>query len=208
VHTYTDCSSKSDTSTGNSDTGLGGQGSHFRRDEAPTALTETDPSTAAPSGTLGQSSVGHHDQSSSQGQGHRFPSTLRANDESGTAAIGTTSTYSSQPLASGDPTGSVVDHQSTDPLTYKLPEAGSRTSAATQASGSTAPSNAASTAASLAWNKSKSLVLCPLFSSSISTRGTEAHKNSNTYTNREQQVKECQANFPLLGTRTHTEPQI
>lgn len=56
-----------------------------------------------------------------------FPQTLRSGDNTssgpsaatgtgantGSAAIGQTTTYSSRPLASGDPTGSVIDHQST-----------------------------------------------------------------------------------------------
>jgi len=56
-----------------------------------------------------------------------FPSTGRSEEGSG-ATIGQTTTYSSRPLASGDPTGSVIDHQSADPMTYRRPEAGSNTS--------------------------------------------------------------------------------
>lgn len=60
---------------------------------------------------------------------HSFPTTLRSGQNTdagstaptstgpgvgtGTAAVGETTTYSSRPLNTGDPTGSVVDHQST-----------------------------------------------------------------------------------------------
>lgn len=46
---------------------------------------------------------------------------------SGSAAIGETTTYSSQKLSPGDPISSVIDNQSDDPITYKKPES-SRTS--------------------------------------------------------------------------------
>lgn len=89
----------------------------------------------------------------------------------GTAAVGQTTTYSSRPLGSGDPTGSIVDHQSTgephsqrtrttiisnsffpDPLTYKIPEAGSHSASGTAPTSSSAvTSSDAAKAASLAW---------------------------------------------------------
>lgn len=55
-----------------------------------------------------------------------FPKTLRSghgtssnsNPDAGTAAVGETATYSSRPLPSGDPIGSVVDHQSTGKRTF------------------------------------------------------------------------------------------
>lgn len=95
----------------------------------------------------GQSHIGTTSATSATAEtsGHKpFPSTLRTEDGSGTAAIGQTTTYSSRPLASGDPTPSVIDHGSRDPLTYKFPEhghegisggvpAGSAAAAATQA---------------------------------------------------------------------------
>lgn len=109
--------------------------------------------------------------------GSTAPTTTGPSTSTGTAAVGETTTYSSRPLSAGDPTGSVVDHQSTgklhllctnvtiisnqffsDPLTYKLPEAGSHTGPGTAATGATptsssgVTSSAAATAASLAWS--------------------------------------------------------
>jgi len=78
--------------------------------------------------------------------------------DSGTAAIGQTTTYSSRPLASGDPTGSIVDHESADPMTYKLPEAGGHTGSATAAKGTNetgVTSSASLAAASTAWASHK-----------------------------------------------------
>lgn len=59
----------------------------------------------------------------------------------GSAAVGSTSTYSSHHLGTGDPNPSVVDRSSNDPTTYQTPEknldtgvpAGSATMAATAA---------------------------------------------------------------------------
>lgn len=92
-----------------------------------------------------------------QGGSTGFPPTGRSEEGSG-AAIGQTTTYSSRPLASGDPTGSVVDHQSADPMTYRRPEAGSHTSPSPAARGTNTTNNsgltsssAAARAASTAW---------------------------------------------------------
>lgn len=168
-------------------TGLGGQGSHFPKDDdtptsiatGPTTVTGTQdqavgsgdasavPSlaskAAAASGpeTGGQEHVGTApatsatqstaDQSTmaSSAQGNLTQAERQA--EGGTAAIGETTTYSSQPLATGDPVGSVVDHESTDPLTYKLPEHSRATESASVQSPATATSSAAAAAASAAW---------------------------------------------------------
>ncbi len=71
---------------------------------------------------------------------------------SGTATIGQTTTYSSRPLASGDPVGSIVDHESSDPMTYRLPESRSHTNpAARDANDSGVTSSAPLAAASAAW---------------------------------------------------------
>ncbi|KIW40651.1 hypothetical protein, variant 1 [Exophiala oligosperma] len=79
----------------------------------------------------------------------RQPARQNPDDGLGTAAIGTTSTYSSHYLAKGDPVGNVADPQSADPTTYKMPEHmyGS--------SGTGVPEGAAGTAASLAFNKDR-----------------------------------------------------
>lgn len=70
-------------------------------------------------------------------------------DALGTAAIGTTSTYSSHHLVKGDPVGNVADPQSADPTTFKMPEH-------MYGSASTGvPEGAAGTAASLAFNKDR-----------------------------------------------------
>lgn len=80
-----------------------------------------------------------------------FPAVDQSQDGSGTAAIGQTTTYSSQPLASGDPTGRIVDHSSKDPMTYKMPEVGHASAAAKGPSDRGVTSPAASAAASAAW---------------------------------------------------------
>ena len=76
-------------------------------------------------------------------------------DSIGSAAIGQTSTYSSHTLRHGDAVGSVIDHTSRDPTTYKMPEHtfGQGTSATGEKSSSGVPAGAAGTAASLAFNK-------------------------------------------------------
>lgn len=86
---------------------------------------------------------------SSSGLDTRQPARQNPDDGLGTAAIGTTSTYSSHYLAKGDPVGNVADPQSADPTTYKMPEHmyGS--------SGTGVPEGAAGTAASLAFNKDR-----------------------------------------------------
>jgi hypothetical protein len=66
-------------------------------------------------------------------------------DQPGTA-IGQTSTYSSTPLAKGDPTSSVIDPESKDPMTYQKPERASY-----GASG--VPEGSATVAASKAFGK-------------------------------------------------------
>lgn len=76
--------------------------------------------------------------------GKSVTSTGAATDGSGTAAIGQTTTYSSRGLASGDPTSSVIDHESTDPLTYKFPEHGNDSAAGV-------PPGSAAAAAATAW---------------------------------------------------------
>ncbi|KEF56605.1 uncharacterized protein A1O9_06794, partial [Exophiala aquamarina CBS 119918] len=76
-------------------------------------------------------------------------------DNVGIAAIGQTSTYSSHTLRQGDAVGSVIDHKSQDPTTYKMPEHtfGQGTSASGEKSTSGVPAGAAGTAASRAFNK-------------------------------------------------------
>ena len=66
------------------------------------------------------------------GQSHigtTSPETAGTNDSIGggdrTAAIGTTSTYSTTHLTKGDPTSSLIDIESADPVTYKKPETSS-----------------------------------------------------------------------------------
>lgn len=86
-------------------------------------------------------------------------STSRETGENvGTAAIGQTSTYSSHTLRQGDAVGSVIDHNSADPTTYKMPEHtfGQGTSTSGEKSSSGVPAGAAGAAgaaASLAFNK-------------------------------------------------------
>ena len=157
----TDHISKSDTPS--SDSGrsgaFGGQGSHFRKDDDqginPTTVAGTSPQTTATSditnarGTAGPEAggSGHVSTASAISTGHSGMDSAR--DGSSSAAIGQTTTYSSTPLASGDPTGSVIDHGSRDPLTYKKPESG-------------VPSGSAAAAASQAWHshgKARSTIL-------------------------------------------------
>lgn len=180
---------KSDTPTSGRrlSTGLGGQGSHFPKDDdkpsaiatGPTTVTGTEPQTvgsadasvvpppaskaAVTSGpeTGGQSHIGTTsttastqptaDRSTMAAPAPGNPSQAERLAEGGTAAIGETTTYSSRPLASGDPVGSVVDHESTDPLTYKMPEHNRATESASLQSPATATSSAATAAASAAW---------------------------------------------------------
>lgn len=71
--------------------------------------------------------------------------------DAGSAAVGSTSTYSSHHLTKGDPTSGVIDHQSQDPATFQTPER----SGATGATGAGVPSGAATTAASTAFNNGK-----------------------------------------------------
>ncbi|KAK5325816.1 hypothetical protein LTR93_004037 [Exophiala xenobiotica] len=100
-----------------------GQGSHFAREE------ETTSSGYLP-GTDAKQSAG-----------------TTSGENIGTAAIGETSTYSSHNLRRGDPIGNVADTSSNDPATYRMPEH-------TYGSSNTGvPAGAASTAASLAFNK-------------------------------------------------------
>ncbi|KIW19050.1 hypothetical protein PV08_03340 [Exophiala spinifera] len=102
-----------------------GQGSHFPKAEDTTSFAGVPGSATKQSGQL------------------------NPDDEIGTAAIGTTSTYSSHHLAKGDPVGNVIDSHSADPTTYKTPE---------HMYGSSSigvPEGAAGTAASLAFNKDR-----------------------------------------------------
>ncbi|KAK5449375.1 hypothetical protein LTS15_008919 [Exophiala xenobiotica] len=97
-------------------------------------------STTSPSGPSGRVT----------GQGSHFAreeETTSSGENIGTAAIGETSTYSSHNLRKGDPIGNVADISSNDPTTYRMPEH-------TYGSSNTGvPAGAASTAASLAFNK-------------------------------------------------------
>lgn len=170
----TDEARKSGSPTGSSNSSssraLGGQGSHFQKnDDVPFAtpaaeaenlgstVTGTEPSTVGPADTSAASTSAYQAQATSGpeagGSSHigtapapqsdfagdrtaaqpsasptstsySLPKTLRSNQDTssvpsantgtgtGTASVGETVTYSSRPLASGDPTGSVVDHQS------------------------------------------------------------------------------------------------
>ena len=66
--------------------------------------------------------------------------------DDGSAAIGSTSTYSSHHLTKGDPTSGIIDHQSRDPTTFQTPEKSAVLGV---------PSGAATTAASTAFNNGK-----------------------------------------------------
>lgn len=98
-----------------------------------------------------------------------FPSTARSEDGSG-AVVGQTMTYSSRPLATGDPTGSIVDHQSDDPMTYRRPEAGSHASPSSASRGTNTAHNsggtsssAAARSASDAWSTQKEGEILPTY---------------------------------------------
>lgn len=106
---------------------MSGPGSHFRSAKEPTALgttagsemgTAPDPSTSAAQYTTGPEAGG--DQHVGTVDPSNMPGTTQENPTSG--AIGETSTYSSTPLARGDPTSSVIYSESTDPMTYQKPE--------------------------------------------------------------------------------------
>ncbi len=73
-----------------------------------------------------------------------------ARSDDGAAAIGPTSTYSTTRLTKGDLISSIVDPESTDPMTYQKPE----TSSLGQNSG--VPEGSAQTAASRAFTGSQS----------------------------------------------------
>ena len=109
-------SRKSDTPTSEPESkpNSGPQGSHLHRND-------DNYHSATGSGQQAMDSP-NSSADSSYGGPTGFPSVGRSQEGSG-AAIGQTTTYSSRPLASGDPTGSVVDHDSTDPMTYRRPEA-------------------------------------------------------------------------------------
>lgn len=114
-----------------------GQGTHFRSAKDTTGLGSTTAGTdPEATGT---------------------PSTSAATADDGTAAIGQTSTYSSTPLAKGDPTSSVVDPGSSDPTSYRKPEA-------TYEGGAGLPAGSATTAASLAFGNSQKQTGAPLSS--------------------------------------------
>ncbi len=70
--------------------------------------------------------------------------------EQPSAAVGETSTYSSTPLPKGNSTGSVVDPESSDPMTYQKPE----TSYGGDGNNSGVPPGAASLAATRAFSRS------------------------------------------------------
>ncbi|KPI35379.1 uncharacterized protein AB675_11671 [Cyphellophora attinorum] len=108
-----------DTSEATESAGKGsGQGSHFpgNDDLGSTVTGQRDtPGTrdvAAAQGTTGP-----------EAGGDQHVGTVSAGSQApSTAAIGQTSTYSSHRLGKGDPTGSVADPQSTDPISYQKPE--------------------------------------------------------------------------------------
>lgn len=102
---------------------MSGQGSHFGRNNDEPALSE--------------------------GQTPGTASSTTSPQDDGEARIGSTTTYSSRPLASGDPVGSVVDHESKDPMTYRRPEHYHSEAAETVSGG--VPSGAAAIAASKAF---------------------------------------------------------
>ena len=111
-----------------------GQGSHFRQDDSqPSTVTGTNPSTTGPSDVSAAPTSSYQAQGTAgpEAGGSSHVGTVSASElgnksGSGSAAVGQTTTYSSQPLASGNPTGSVIDNKSSDPLTYKKPESGSQ----------------------------------------------------------------------------------
>ena len=128
---------------------LTGPGSHFRSAKESSGpgsnttgmepdTTGTAASTTAPEPSAAQYTSG--------------PEAGGATSEQPAAAIGETSTYSSTPLASGDPTGSVVDPESSDPMTYQKPE----TSYGGDGNKSGVPPGAASVAATKAFSRSTS----------------------------------------------------
>lgn len=109
---------------------MSGQGSHFARNNNDEPVTGNESRTA---GTVGSTTSSQTEPESS-------------------AVIGSTTTYSSRPLASGDPLGSVIDHESKDPMTYRRPEHYHSEAAETTTTGGV-PSGAATIAASKAFGK-------------------------------------------------------
>jgi hypothetical protein len=91
-----------------------GLGATAGSDSVPAPATSTDnaQSTAGPE-VGGDKHVGTMDPSSTGAFTQENPTS---------GAVGETTTYSSTPLAKGDPTSSVIDTESTDPVTYQKPE--------------------------------------------------------------------------------------
>ncbi|KIV96078.1 hypothetical protein PV10_03658 [Exophiala mesophila] len=111
-----------------------GQGSHF-----PQGKFAPDTSQASNSGLVSGTDA-------RQGLHQSFNSPTTS-DNNGSIALGQTSTYSSFSLRKGDPVGSVVDHNSQDPTTYKMPEH------SFGGASSGVPPGSAGTAASLAFSQ-------------------------------------------------------
>lgn len=161
---------KSDTPTSNSGR-ISGEGSHFPKDDEtsttqmsqPTPATGTDlrisgaadtsavaaPASQAKAPTASEIGGSEHAGTATTAPPPALPPVQSSRDGIGSAAIGETTTYSTQPLASGDPIGSVMDHKSTDPMTYKMPEVGRHSTTGNAG----VPPEAASAAASAAWTK-------------------------------------------------------
>ena len=112
-----------------------------------------DTSTATPNPSLARNTAGPD----AGGQSHigtvspeAAGTTASAQGDDGAAAVGNTSIYSTTHLSKGDPTSSVIDPESTDPVTYQKPEATSH------GRDTGVPDGSAQAAASKAFDGSKS----------------------------------------------------
>jgi hypothetical protein len=129
-----------------------GQGSHFHSAKEPSGLGSTTTGTEPEiTGTPSTTAAAPDPSSAQLASG---PEAAGADER--TAAIGHTSTYSSTPLAKGDPTSSMVDTESSDPTSYQKPEA-------TYGGATGVPTGAANAAASTAFGNTQKQTgeLCP-----------------------------------------------
>jgi hypothetical protein len=119
-----DAAAKADEQTPSTTTGIDSYGTTTRSGDGPSHhRKESIPTTAYPSGTLDSPrAVAPPVGAPASGHSTAIVDDPGVGDNTGRAAIGQTSTYSSNYLGSGEPTSSVVDPSSSDPTTYRKPE--------------------------------------------------------------------------------------